>query len=101
MFGAACRLRQLLPPARQRQRRQRALRQIVRREVALNAAHLQRQRVMARGTMTEAQFDQIRARQMPDAEKRARATHIVETLDLASTRAYVDALIVHIRGRHA
>ena len=64
-------------------------------------AALQRQRVMARGTMTEAQFDQIRARQMPDADKRARATHIVETLDLASTRAYVDALIVHIRGRHA
>lgn len=64
-------------------------------------AALQRQRVMARGTMTEAQFDQIRARQMPDAEKRARATHIVETLDLASTRAYVDALIAHIRGRHA
>ena len=62
---------------------------------------LQRQRVLARGTMTEAQFVQILARQMPDAEKRARATHIVETLDLTATRAYVQALISHIRGRHA
>ncbi|MBC7736794.1 MAG: dephospho-CoA kinase, partial [Candidatus Saccharibacteria bacterium] len=41
------------------------------------------------------------ARQMPDAEKRARATHIVETLDLASTAAYVKALIAHIRACHA
>lgn len=64
-------------------------------------ADLQRQRVLARGTMTEAQFDLIRSRQMPDADKRRLATHIVETLDLASTRAYVSALITHIRGRHA
>lgn len=64
-------------------------------------ADLQRQRVLARGTMTEAQFAQILARQMPDADKRARASHIVETLDLTATRAYVSALITHIRGRHA
>ena len=32
-----------------------------------------------------------------DAEKRARATHIVETLSLDSTRAYVRALITYIR----
>ena len=53
--------------------------------------------------MTEAQFQTILARQMPDAEKRARATHIVETLSLDSTRAYVRALIAHIREgrRHA
>ena len=64
---------------------------------------LQTARVMARGTMTEAQFQTILARQMPDAEKRARATHIVETLSLDSTRAYVRALIAHIREgrRHA
>lgn len=64
-------------------------------------AGLQRARVLARDTMTPAQFDLILARQMPDAEKRARASHIVETLDLASTRAYVSALIAHIRSRHA
>jgi dephospho-CoA kinase len=62
---------------------------------------LQRARVLARGTMTEAQFAQILARQMPDVEKRARATHIVETLDLSATQAYVRALIAHIRGQHA
>lgn len=62
---------------------------------------LQRLRVLARGTMTEAQLDQILMRQMPDAEKRARASHILETLDLASSRAYVHALIAFIRGRHA
>ena len=50
---------------------------------------LQRARVLARPGMTEAHFQTILNRQMPDAEKRKRATHIVETLDLASTTAYV------------
>ena len=64
---------------------------------------LQKARVMARGTLTDDQFQTILARQMPDVEKRARATHIVETLSLDSTRAYVRALITHIREgrRHA
>jgi dephospho-CoA kinase len=64
---------------------------------------LQKARVMARGTLTEDQLQTILARQMPDAEKRAHATHIVETLSLDSTRAYVRALITHIREgrRHA
>ncbi|MEY4305192.1 MAG: hypothetical protein RIT52_1367 [Pseudomonadota bacterium] len=60
-------------------------------------AALQKARVLARGTMTNAQLETILARQMPDSEKRARATHIVETLSLDSTRAYVRALIAHIR----
>ncbi len=60
-------------------------------------AALQKARVLARGTMTNSQLETILARQMPDAEKRARATHIVETLSLDSTRAYVRALIAHIR----
>lgn len=60
-------------------------------------AALQKARVLARGTMSESQLETILARQMPDAEKRARATHIVETLSLDSTRAYVRALIAHIR----
>lgn len=63
---------------------------------------LQRARVLARGTMTEAQFETIRARQMPDAEKRSRATHIIETLGLEAARASVLALIGYIReGQHA
>lgn len=63
--------------------------------------YLQRERVLARPGMTEQQFETILARQMPDAEKRGLATHIVETLDLAATQAYITALIAHIRGRNA
>lgn len=64
-------------------------------------ADLQRARVMARPGMTEAQFNTILGRQMPDAEKRALATHIIETLDLACTQACVAALIAYIRGHNA
>lgn len=64
-------------------------------------ADLQRARVLQRPGMTEKHFQTILARQMPDAEKRSRATHIVETLDLSATEAYVKSLIAHIRARHA
>ncbi len=64
-------------------------------------ASLQRARVLARPGMTEAHFQRVLTRQMPDSEKRKRATHIVETLDLAATRAYVQALIRHIRSENA
>lgn len=60
---------------------------------------LQRARVLSRPGMTEAQFNLILSRQMPDAEKRAKATHIVETLNAASVRAYVNALLAHIRAK--
>jgi dephospho-CoA kinase len=62
---------------------------------------LQRARVMARPGMTDAQFALLLSRQMPDAQKRGLATHIVETLSEPSVRAYVAALIAHIKGRHA
>lgn len=61
-------------------------------------ASLQRARVMARAGMTEALFADLLGRQMPDAEKRARATHIIETLSLPSAKACVLALIDHIRS---
>ncbi len=64
-------------------------------------AALQRQRVLARPGMTEDQFNLILSRQMPDTEKRARATHILETLGEDSARAYVRALIAYIRDSHA
>ena len=57
----------------------------------------QRHRVLARPGMTESQFQLILSRQMPDAEKRARATHIIETLGLAAVEAAVAALIAYIR----
>lgn len=58
---------------------------------------LQRVRVMGRPGMTEAQFQTILARQMPDAEKRSRANHIIETLSLDAAAACVTALIAYIR----
>ncbi|MDV7270563.1 dephospho-CoA kinase [Thioclava sp. A2] len=62
---------------------------------------VQRTRVLERGTMEAAQLDLILSRQTPDAEKRARADHVIETLTLEQTRAAVQALIAKIRGRHA
>ena len=64
-------------------------------------AAVQRARVLGRPGMTEQQFELLLARQMPDAQKRSLATHIVETLSLDATRAYVTALIAHIRTCHA
>ena len=40
---------------------------------------VQRARVLARPGMTQARFEAIRAKQTPDAEKRAKAEYIVET----------------------
>lgn len=58
---------------------------------------LQEARVLSRPGMTKGQLETILARQMPDNEKRARATHVVETLSLEAVRAYVVALVAHIR----
>ncbi|MAQ37554.1 MULTISPECIES: dephospho-CoA kinase [Thioclava] len=61
-------------------------------------AEVQRARVLERPDMTEAQLDFILSRQMPDAEKRRRATFVIETLDLEQTRQDVRNLIAKIRG---
>ena len=47
--------------------------------VVTTSAELQRERVLARGTMDEQKLDAIIAKQMPDAEKRKRADFVVDT----------------------
>ncbi|RRH77868.1 dephospho-CoA kinase [Falsigemmobacter faecalis] len=60
-------------------------------------AEVQRGRVLARGTMTEAEFERIRSLQMPDAEKRDRATWVIETMTLDMAQAKVDQILSEIR----
>ena len=62
---------------------------------------VQRARVLARGGMTDAQLDLILSRQMPDADKRARADYVIETTDMDSARAQVAALVAKLGGGHA
>lgn len=61
---------------------------------------VQRERVLARGQMTEAQFEAILARQTPDSEKRRRADFVINTgLGLDYAQAQVDAVITALRAR--
>ena len=59
--------------------------------------------MLARGTMTEAQFDAIRAKQMPAEEKCARSDYVIVTDMLDHAREQVRAVIPDIREspRHA
>jgi dephospho-CoA kinase len=61
-------------------------------------ADVQAARVLARAGMTETKFEAILARQMPDAEKRARADFIIDTSkSLDDCRDAVRALIEKLR----
>jgi dephospho-CoA kinase len=66
------------------------------------APEIQRKRVLARPGMTEAKLDAILARQMPDAEKRARADFIIDTgRGFDAARAEVEDIIRRVREENA
>lgn len=61
----------------------------------------QKARVMARGSMTEDQFETILAKQMPNEEKCARSDYVIETDTVEHARAQVQAIVADIRGKLA
>jgi dephospho-CoA kinase len=61
-------------------------------------AEVQRARVLARG-MTEDELALILARQMPDAEKRRRASYVIPSVTLEDTRAAVKDVLADIQRR--
>jgi dephospho-CoA kinase len=62
-------------------------------------APVQRQRVLARANMTPDKFEHILALQMDDADKRARADHVIDTgKDINETRADVHSLVKMLRA---
>ncbi|EKE74537.1 dephospho-CoA kinase [Celeribacter baekdonensis] len=64
-------------------------------------AKTQAARVLARPGMTEAHFKAILSKQLPDAEKRARADVVIKTDTLESTRAQVQNLLSTLRTKIA
>ena len=60
---------------------------------------LQKKRVLERGTMTEDQFEHIRAKQMPNSEKVALSDFVVITDTLEHAREQVEKIVSTIRGQ--
>jgi dephospho-CoA kinase len=65
--------------------------------VVTTAPEVQRERILARGTMTAETLDAILARQTPDAEKRRRADFVVDTSDgLDPVRARIRDILAEV-----
>ena len=63
---------------------------------------VQKARVMARGQMTEAEFEAILARQVPDSVKRGRADFVIDTSQgFAHAEQRVDEILAELRARAA
>jgi dephospho-CoA kinase len=63
-------------------------------------AETQAQRVLERPGMTREKLAQLLSRQVPDAEKRARADFVVETGGtISQSQAKIDSIIESLRGR--
>lgn len=63
---------------------------------------VQRDRVLSRPGMTADQFEMIRSKQLPDADKRARADYVIETTSLEAANEAVQTVIKQIRqSNHA
>jgi dephospho-CoA kinase len=63
-------------------------------------SELQEHRVLSRPGMTKGMFDMILSHQLPDTEKRAKADHVIETLDLEGTRVAVQNLLDTLKVTH-
>ncbi|MEP6065212.1 MAG: dephospho-CoA kinase [Paracoccaceae bacterium] len=59
----------------------------------------QAQRVLARGTMSQETFENIRAKQMPNDQKCALSDFVIVTDDLEHARQQVQAVLAEIRER--
>ena len=61
---------------------------------------VQRQRALARPGMSGEKLDTILARQLPQAEKKARASYLFDTgVPIDQTRAEVENLVAAVRAR--
>lgn len=59
---------------------------------------IQEERVLGRSTMTKEQFERLREKQIPDAEKRARADYVIITDTLDHARRQVQDVVADIRA---